>query len=69
MVGPSQPAAAQHAPNCRTTRDPRVTPPTTVETLGAALFALAVVHTFSTKLFEHLAHTQPRHAGLWHSAR
>lgn len=30
------------------------------------LFALAIVHTFSTKFFEHLAHLQPRHAGLWH---
>ncbi|OYU44124.1 MAG: hypothetical protein CFE44_14640, partial [Burkholderiales bacterium PBB4] len=34
--------------------------------IGAALFALAVLHTFSTKFFEHLAHTQPRHAGIWH---
>ncbi len=34
--------------------------------VAAALFALAVLHTFSTKFFEHLAHTRPRHAGLWH---
>ncbi len=34
--------------------------------LAAGLFALAVVHTFSTKFFEHLAHTNPRHAGIWH---
>jgi hypothetical protein len=34
--------------------------------IAAGLFALAVLHTFSTKFFEHLAHTQPRHAGLWH---
>jgi hypothetical protein len=34
--------------------------------IAAVLFALAVLHTFSTKYFEHLAHTQPRHAGLWH---
>ena len=40
--------------------------PTVIQTLGAVLFALAVIHTFSTKFFEHLAHTQPRHAGLWH---
>lgn len=40
--------------------------PTTVQLLGAGLFALAILHTFSTKFFEHLAHTQPRHAGLWH---
>lgn len=40
--------------------------PTTIQLIGAALFALAVLHTFSTKIFERLAHTQPRHAGLWH---
>jgi len=40
--------------------------PTAAELLGALLFALALLHTFSTKWFEHLAHTQPRHAGLWH---
>jgi hypothetical protein len=34
--------------------------------IAAGLFALAVLHTFSTKFFEHLAHTQPRHAGIWH---
>ncbi|MGN6388506.1 MAG: putative Na+/H+ antiporter [Burkholderiaceae bacterium] len=37
-----------------------------IEIAGAALFAVAVLHTFSTKWFEHLAHIQPRHAGLWH---
>lgn len=66
MVGRAKLAAARRTPTDRTTRNTRVTPSATVETLGAALFALAVVHTFSTKLFEHLAHTQPRHAGLWH---
>jgi hypothetical protein len=35
------------------------------EIAGAALFALAVVHTFSTSYFEHLAHTRTAHAGLW----
>lgn len=34
--------------------------------IAAAFFVLAVVHTFSTKYFEHLAYTQPRHAGIWH---
>lgn len=34
--------------------------------LAAALFAVAILHTFSTRLFAHLAHIQPRHAGLWH---
>ena len=38
----------------------------TPELVAAIVFALAVLHTFSTKLFAHLAHTQPRHAGLWH---
>lgn len=40
--------------------------PTPVEIAATVLFALAIVHTFSTKYFEHLAHTQPVHAGLWH---
>jgi hypothetical protein len=39
---------------------------TSIEAIGALLFALAVVHTFSTRYFEHLAHTQPAHSGLWH---
>ena len=38
----------------------------TVEAVGALLFGLAVLHTFSTRYFEHLAHTQRTHAGLWH---
>lgn len=38
----------------------------TIDHIGAALFALAVLHTFSTRFFEHLAHRQPRHAGIWH---
>ena len=40
--------------------------PTPVEIAATVLFAVAIVHTFSTKYFEHLAHTQPAHAGLWH---
>ena len=40
--------------------------PTSMQVIGAMLFALAVVHTFSTKFFERLAHGQPRHAGIWH---
>ena len=39
---------------------------TSVETVGALLFALAVLHTFSTRYFEHLAHTKTAHSGLWH---
>jgi hypothetical protein len=37
-----------------------------IEVLGAVLFALAVLHTFSTKFFQRLAHLESRHAGLWH---
>jgi hypothetical protein len=37
-----------------------------LEITGAALFALAVLHTFSTRYFEHLAHTRSAHAGIWH---
>jgi len=40
--------------------------PTTIQLAGAILFAIAILHTFSTKFFEHLAHTRPAHAGLWH---
>jgi predicted cation transporter len=40
--------------------------PTLVQIAGAVLFTLALVHTFSTKLFEHLAHARPSHSGLWH---
>src|SRR5687767_8473961 len=39
---------------------------TMTEVIGALLFTLAVVHTFSTRYFEHLAHTRTAHAGLWH---
>lgn len=34
--------------------------------LAAGVFALALVHSFSTRHFERLAHRQPQHAGLWH---
>jgi len=37
-----------------------------LEITGAALFTLAVLHTFSTRHFEHLAHTRTAHAGVWH---
>lgn len=40
--------------------------PTTIQVVAAVLFALALIHTFSTKFFEHLAHTRPAHAGVWH---
>ncbi|MBI5267978.1 MAG: putative Na+/H+ antiporter [candidate division Zixibacteria bacterium] len=40
--------------------------PTSIEIAGTVLFALALVHTFSTRFFERLARRQPRHAGAWH---
>lgn len=33
---------------------------------AAAIFAVAVLHTFSTRSFERLAHLHPRHGGVWH---
>jgi Na+/H+ antiporter NhaD/arsenite permease-like protein len=38
----------------------------TIQWVSAAVFALAIVHTFSTKFFERLAHHRPEHAGMWH---
>ncbi len=38
----------------------------TLEVIAALLFAVAILHTFSTKLFEQLAHRHPRHAGILH---
>ena len=43
-----------------------MTPPSPPELIATALFAIAVVHTFSTKYFAHLAHSNPKHAGLFH---
>ncbi len=40
--------------------------PSLIDLIAAALFAIAVIHTFSVKYFERLAHTHPRHAGIWH---
>ncbi len=37
-----------------------------VEITAATILAIALVHTFSTRYFQHLAHVQPAHAGLWH---
>ena len=39
--------------------------PTTLQIIGTVLFAIAILHTFATQFFKHLAHTQPAHAGLW----
>jgi hypothetical protein len=40
--------------------------PDAAAVVAAAIFAFAVLHTFSTRSFERLAHVHPRHAGLWH---
>ena len=40
--------------------------PTPIQLIGAALFAIALVHTFSSAFFEKPAHARPAHAGLWH---
>lgn len=37
-----------------------------MQALGAALFGIALAHTFGAKYFEVLAHRHPRHAGLLH---
>lgn len=40
--------------------------PNPIELIAAVLFGIALIHTFSTKYFERLAHLQPAHAGIWH---
>lgn len=39
---------------------------TPMQWVAAALFALALAHTFAAKQFERLSHRFPRHAGLFH---
>lgn len=39
---------------------------TPLQFTAAGLFTLALVHTFSTKFFERMAHRRPDHAGVWH---
>lgn len=41
-------------------------PNISIEQIAAALFAVALIHTFAAKLFERLSHRYPRHAGLFH---
>lgn len=43
-----------------------MTNPTLIEVIAAGIFAIALIHTFSTKFFEHLAHVNPAHKGIWH---
>jgi len=38
----------------------------TTEWVAAGIFTLAVLHTFSTKIFERLAHRYPAHQGVFH---
>ena len=40
--------------------------PTAVQIAGAVIFAMALVHKFSTALFERLARWYPRHEGTFH---
>ena len=40
--------------------------PMSIQIVASVLFGLAVLHTFSTKFFEHLAHQHPNHAGVFH---
>ena len=41
-------------------------PTLSIELIAAALFAVALIHTFAAKQFERLSHRFPRHAGLFH---
>lgn len=40
--------------------------PTLIQSLAAVIFAIALVHTFSTQFFEGLAHRHPAHEGIFH---
>jgi hypothetical protein len=40
--------------------------PSAVQIVASVCFALAVIHTFSTAFFEHLARRHPDHAGIFH---
>lgn len=39
---------------------------TPLQWVAASIFAIALLHTFSVKQFQRLAHRSPRHAGIWH---
>lgn len=39
---------------------------TTIQIVAAVIFALALIHTFTAKSFERLAHRYPQHGGLLH---
>ncbi len=40
--------------------------PTLIQMIAAGIFGLAIIHIFSTKFFEKLAHKSPTHSGLYH---
>ena len=59
------------APNCAAAAHRHVAPmngagPSSIEIAATVIFAIAVLHTFTTHYFEHLAMLHPEHAGLWH---
>ena len=41
-------------------------PATPIQGIAAAIFLLALLHTFATRQFERLSHRYPRHAGVFH---
>lgn len=40
--------------------------PSTLQIIAVTIFALAIIHIFSVKYFEHLAHRSEKHSGLFH---
>lgn len=40
--------------------------PNAIEIAAAAIFGIALVHTFAADSLQRLAHASPRHAGFWH---
>lgn len=40
--------------------------PSLIEVIATVIFGLALIHTFAASQFQHLAHTHPRHSGLFH---
>ena len=40
--------------------------PHAIHWIAAAIFGMALLHTFAARLFERLSHRYPRHAGLLH---
>lgn len=50
----------------RLSHDPLAMTDPTINLIAAALFGVAVLHTFAAKQFERLANRYPRHAGLFH---